>query len=173
MPGAAAIYPWRMPRVPVDLSVVIPMYDEEEVLPLLVERLRPAADAWGVTYEILCVDDGSTDHTGAAAAAAPGVAAGARVRLRANAGHQAAISAGLARARGQWVVTLDADLQDPPGGDRRDARGRRGQGVDVVYGVRSDRSSDTAFKRFTARAFYRSIGRCPTSTPGSMPATSG
>jgi polyisoprenyl-phosphate glycosyltransferase len=153
-----AIYPWRMPRVPVDLSVVIPMYDEEEVLPLLVERLRPAADAWGVTYEVLCVDDGSTDAT-------PVLLQRLRrewpqvrvVRLRANAGHQAAISAGLARARGQWVVTLDADLQDPPEVIGEMLAVARGQGVDVVYGVRSDRSSDTAFKRFTARAFYRSI----------------
>jgi polyisoprenyl-phosphate glycosyltransferase len=153
-----AIYPWRMSRVPVDLSVVIPMYDEEEVLPLLVERLRPAADAWGVTYEVLCVDDGSTDAT-------PVLLQRLRrewpqvrvVRLRANAGHQAAISAGLARARGQWVVTLDADLQDPPEVIGEMLAVARGQGVDVVYGVRSDRSSDTAFKRFSARAFYRSI----------------
>ena len=153
-----AIYPWRMPPAPVDLSVVIPMYDEEAVLPLLVERLRPAADAWGVTYEILCVDDGSTDTT-------PVLLQRVRrewpqvrvVRLRANAGHQAAISAGLARARGQWVVTLDADLQDPPEVIGEMLAVARGQGVDVVYGVRSDRSSDTAFKRFTARAFYRSI----------------
>jgi dolichol-phosphate mannosyltransferase len=158
VPGGAAIYPWRMPPVPVDLSVVIPMYDEEEVLPLLVERLRPAADAWGVTYEILCIDDGSTDAT-------PVLLQRVRrewpqvrvVRLRANAGHQAASSAGLARSRGQRVVTLDADLQDPPEVIGEMLAVARGQGVDVVYGVRSDRSSDTAFKRFTARAFYRSI----------------
>ena len=79
------------------------------------------------------------------------------VRLRANAGHQAAISAGLARARGRWVVTIDADLQDPPEVIGEMLAVARGQGVDVVYGVRSDRSTDTAFKRVTARAFYRSI----------------
>ncbi|HYN66545.1 MAG TPA: glycosyltransferase family 2 protein [Ornithinibacter sp.] len=142
----------------VDLSVVIPMFDEEAVLPLLVERLRPVADAWGVTYEILCVDDGSTDST-------PVLLQRVRrewpqvrvVRLRANAGHQAAISAGLARARGRWVVTIDADLQDPPEVIGEMLAVARGQGVDVVYGVRSDRSTDTAFKRLSARAFYRSI----------------
>ena len=124
------------------------MYNEEAVLPLLVERLRPVADGWGVAYEILCVDDGSTDAT-------PVLLQRLRrewpqvrvVRLRANAGHQAAISAGLARARGQWVVTLDADLQDPPEVIGEMLAVARGQGVDVVYGVRSDRSSDTAFKR--------------------------
>ena len=153
-----AIYPWPMPTAPVDLSVVVPMYNEEAVLPLLVERLRPAADGWGVSYEVLCVDDGSTDAT-------PVLLQRLRrewpqvrvVRLRANAGHQAAISAGLARARGQWVVTLDADLQDPPEVIGEMLAVARGQGVDVVYGVRTDRSTDTAFKRVTARAFYRSI----------------
>ncbi len=147
-----------MSPAPVDLSVVIPIFDEEAVLPLLVERLRPVADAWGVTYEILCVDDGSADAT-------PVLLQRLRrewpevrvVRLRANAGHQAAISAGLARARGQWVVTIDADLQDPPEVIGEMLAVARGQGVDVVYGVRSDRSADTAFKRMSARAFYRSI----------------
>ena len=153
-----ALYPCSMPNAPVDLSVVVPMYNEEAVLPLLVERLRPAADGWGVTYEVLCVDDGSTDGT-------PVLLQRLRrewpqvrvVRLRANAGHQAAISAGLARARGQWVVTLDADLQDPPEVIGEMLAVAQGQGVDVVYGVRTDRSTDTAFKRLTARAFYRSI----------------
>jgi glycosyltransferase involved in cell wall biosynthesis len=147
-----------MLTAPLDLSVVVPMYNEEAVLPLLVERLRPAAEAWGVSYEVVCVDDGSTDAT-------PVLLQRLRrewpqvrvVRLRANAGHQAAISAGLARARGQWVVTLDADLQDPPEVIGEMLAVARGQGVDVVYGVRSDRSTDTAFKRWTARAFYRSI----------------
>ncbi|WP_377641757.1 glycosyltransferase family 2 protein [Oryzobacter terrae] len=149
-----------MPDAAVDLTVVIPIFDEEEVLPLLVERLRPVADAWGVTYEVLCVDDGSRDAT-------PVVLQRVRrtwpqvrvVRLRTNAGHQAAISAGLARARGRWVVTIDADLQDPPEVIGEMLAVARGQGVDVVYGVREDRSTDTAFKRMTARAFYRSIRR--------------
>ncbi len=141
-----------------DLTVVVPVYDEEDVLPLLVERLRPVADGWGVTYEVLCVDDGSTDGT-------PVLLQRIRhswpqvrvVRLRANAGHQAAISAGLARARGRWVVTIDADLQDPPEVIGEMLAVARGQDVDVVYGVREDRTTDTAFKRLSARAFYRSI----------------
>lgn len=149
-----------MPDADVDLTVVIPMYDEEEVLPLLVERLRPVADSWGVTYEVLCVDDGSTDATPVILQRLRREWAQVRVvRLRANAGHQAAISAGLARARGRWVVTIDADLQDPPETIGEMLAVARGQEVDVVYGVREDRSSDTPFKRVTARAFYRSIRR--------------
>ena len=147
-----------MSDAPLDLSVVVPMFNEEAVLPLLVERLRPVADAWGVTYEVLCVDDGSTDAT-------PVLLQRLRrewpqvrvVRLRANAGHQAAISAGLARARGEWVATIDADLQDPPEVLGQMLSLARTDGVDVVYGVRADRASDTAFKRLSARAFHRSI----------------
>ncbi len=134
------------------------MYNEEAVLPLLVERLRPVADGWGVPYEILCVDDGSTDATPVLLQRLHREWPQVRVlRLRANAGHQAAISAGLARARGRWMVTIDADLQDPPEVIGEMLAVARGQGVDVVYGVRSDRSTDTAFKRLSARAFYRSI----------------
>jgi len=77
------------------------------------------------------------------------------LRLRANAGHQAAISAGLAHAVGDYVATLDADLQDPPEVLAQMLEVARRDGVDVVYGVRSDRSSDSAFKRGSARAFYR------------------
>jgi dolichol-phosphate mannosyltransferase len=111
-----------------------------------------------VSYEILCVDDGSTDGTPVLLQRLRREWPEVRVlRLRANAGHQAAISAGLARARGQWMVTLDADLQDPPEVIGEMLAVARGQGVDVVYGVRTDRSTDTAFKRVTARAFYRSI----------------
>jgi glycosyltransferase involved in cell wall biosynthesis len=139
---------------------VIPVYDEAEVLPLLIARLRPALDALGETYEALVVDDGSNDAT-------PVVLERTRrdwpqlrvVRLRANAGHQAAISAGIRRAHGEWVVTLDADLQDPPELIAEMLRVARADGVDVVYGVRTDRSSDSTFKRVTARGFYRFMAR--------------
>ncbi len=153
-----ALYPRSMTEPAVDLSVVIPIYNEADVLPLLVERMRPVADAWDVPYEILCVDDGSDDATPVLLQRLHREWPQVRVvRLRANAGHQAAISAGLSRARGRWVVTIDADLQDPPEVIGEMLAVARGTGVDVVYGVREDRSSDTAFKRLSARAFYRSI----------------
>jgi polyisoprenyl-phosphate glycosyltransferase len=141
-----------------ELSIVIPVYNEEDVLPLLAQRLRPVADALDASYEVLLVDDGSTD-------ASPVVMQRLLrdwpqlriVRLRANAGHQAAISAGLATALGHYVVTLDADLQDPPEVIPEMLAQARAHGVDVVYGVRSDRSTDSAFKRVSARAFYRLI----------------
>ena len=143
------------------LSIVIPMFNEEAVLPLLADRLRPLADAMvddGVcaAYEIVAVDDGSTDATPVLLQRLRRTWPEVRVlRLRANAGHQAAISAGLARARGDYVVTLDADLQDPPEVIREMLTIARTEGVDVVYGVRTDRTKDSAFKRWSARTFYR------------------
>ena len=132
------------------LSIVIPMFNEEAVLPLLADRLRPLA------YEIVAVDDGSTDATPVLLQRLRRTWPEVRVlRLRANAGHQAAISAGLARARGDYVVTLDADLQDPPEVIREMLTIARTEGVDVVYGVRTDRTTDSAFKRWSARTFYR------------------
>ena len=143
-----------------ELSVVIPMYNEQEVLPLLVGRLRPLLDGLGVSYEVVAVDDGSGDLTAALLQRYHREWPELRVlRLRANAGHQAAISAGLASARGDYVVTLDADLQDPPEIISDMLEAARRDGVDVVYGVRSDRSSDSWFKRFSARAFYWLIAR--------------
>lgn len=149
------------------LSVVVPMFNEEDVLPLFAERLRPALDATRTSYEVVCVDDGSRDAT-------PTLLEGLRrrwpevrvVRLRANAGHQAAISAGLARSRGEWIVTIDADLQDPPEVIAEMWHVATHEGVDVVYGVRTDRSTDTAFKRHTAEGFYALMARL--GAPGTM-----
>lgn len=142
------------------LSVVVPVYDEAEVLPLFTQRLRPVLDSIGETYEVLVVDDGSTDATAVILERIRREWPAVRVvRLRANSGHQAALSAGLVRARGRWVVSIDVDLQDPPEAIATMLQAARSQGVDVVYGVRTDRSTDTAFKRATAAAFYRVMGR--------------
>ena len=144
---------------PIFLTVVVPLYNEAAVLPLLVDRLRPVLDDLGRSYEVVAVDDGSTDTTAAVLSRLSRQWPQLRiVRLRANAGHQAAISAGLERSRGAWVVTIDADLQDPPETIREMIDAALRERVDVVYGVRTDRSSDTAFKRHTAAAFYRLVG---------------
>lgn len=137
------------------LSVVVPVFDEAEALPLLAGRLRPVLDGLVVPYEVVAVDDGSRDGT-------PVVLQRLRrewpqlrvLRLRVNAGHQAALSAGLQVARGRWCVSIDADLQDPPEVIPQMLAAAEQDGVDVVYGVRSDRSSDGVFKRVTARGFY-------------------
>ncbi len=130
------------------------------MLPLFAQRLRPVLDGLGETYEVLVVDDGSADATPVLLERMRREWPAVRVvRLRANSGHQAALSAGLVRARGQWVVSIDADLQDPPETIAAMLQAARSQGVDVVYGVRTDRSTDSAFKRGTAALFYRLVGR--------------
>ncbi|XVU29024.1 glycosyltransferase family 2 protein [Actinoplanes sp. CA-054009] len=145
---------------PVTLSVVTPMYNEREAVDHFVARLRPVLDALDVTYEVVAVDDGSTDAT---------VARLMRLRadwprlrvvsLRRNVGHQTALRAGLRAARGAYVVSIDADLQDPPEVVGEMLAAAREQRVDVVYGVRGDRSTDTAFKRGTAGLYYRMMRR--------------
>jgi polyisoprenyl-phosphate glycosyltransferase len=143
-----------------ELSVVVPMFNEEQVLPLTAARLRGVLDGLGVGYEVVAVDDGSGDATA-------GVLAGLRagwpqlrvIRLRRNSGHQAALLAGLMRAGGRFVVSIDADLQDPPEAIGAMWRLARAEGLDVVYGVRADRGADSWFKRVTAGWYYRLMRR--------------
>lgn len=142
------------------LSVVIPMYNEEEALPALVNRLRPVLDGLGPRYEVVAVDDGSGDRTAELLAAFRlGWPELRVVGLRRNSGHQAALTAGLDRAVGDYVVSLDADCQDPPEKIPQMLALARDEGLDVVYGVRADRSSDSAFKRGTAGVYYRLLRR--------------
>jgi dolichol-phosphate mannosyltransferase len=130
------------------------------VLPIFFERMHPLLDSLGITYELVVVDDGSRDRTSALLLAAAESWPQLRVvRLLRNSGHQAAQSAGFRRARGEYVVTIDADLQDPPEVIAEFLQAVREQDVDVVYGVRSDRSSDSWAKRTTARLYYRLMCR--------------
>ncbi|MCR5873071.1 glycosyltransferase family 2 protein [Phenylobacterium sp. J426] len=137
------------------LSLVVPMHDEADGLALLFERLDSATTGLDVAVEIVCVDDGSRDGT--LAALRDRAAADERVRVVAlsrNFGKEAALTAGLDAARGDMVVPLDADLQDPPE-LIAEFLALWEQGYDVVYGVRTDRSSDSFTKRQTASIFYR------------------
>ena len=141
------------------LSVVAPCFNEEGVLPEFVKRVGAVLDKVGGTAEIVLVDDGSRDRTwavmGEAAARDPRVVA---VRLMRNHGHQLALTAGLSVCRGERVMIIDADLQDPPE-LLPDMIALMDQGADVVYGQRRVREGESLFKRATAAAFYRVIGR--------------
>src|SRR3954469_23020130 len=140
---------------PVTLSVVTPIYNEREAVDHFVARLRPVLDGLGVTYEVVAVDDGSSDATVARLIdLRTGWDQLRVVALRRNVGHQAALAAGLRSARGDYVVSIDADLQDPPEIIGEMLAAARDGKVDVVYGVRSDRTTDTVFKRRTAAVYY-------------------
>jgi len=139
------------------LSVVAPMYEEEEIVARFAERVSAALD--GIDYELILVDDGSKDRT--AEAMAQVAAADPRVKVVAlsrNFGHQPALTAGLDHARGDAVVMIDGDLQDPPEVIPEMLEHWR-HGIDVVYAVRRHRLGETAFKRTSARWFYRLFRR--------------
>jgi dolichol-phosphate mannosyltransferase len=143
------------------LSIVVPCFDEEACLPVLHERLTAAARAAvGEDYEIVLVNDGSRDRTWAimsdlAAADSRLVA----INLSRNHGHQLALTAGLDLCRGDRVLVIDADLQDPPELLSEMLATMRRENADVVYGVRKSRAGETAFKRATAHGFYRLLSR--------------
>lgn len=127
---------------PLELSVVVPAYDEEKNLPVLAGEIKAVLGGLGIDYEVLYVDDGSTDGTprilAALAAADPHVRV---LRLRENSGQSAAMAAGFRHARGRLVVTLDADLQNDPA-DIPAMLGALDDGCDVVCGVRQERQDD-------------------------------
>ena len=142
------------------LTVVVPMYDEEAVIPLFFDRIRPVLDGLDIGYEVLVIDDGSRDRTAQLISEAmPQWPQLRLVRLLRNSGHQAALSAGFQRARGEYLLSIDADLQDPPEVIPDFLKALAAEDVDVVYGVRADRSSDSALKRGTAGLYYKVMRR--------------
>jgi dolichol-phosphate mannosyltransferase len=139
------------------LSVVTPMHDEQDNVRPLYDRLTAALD--GLDWELVVTDDGSGDAT--AERLAELAAADGRVKvitLSRNFGHQPAITAGLEHARGDAVVMIDADLQDPPE-VIPDLVARWREGADVVYAVRESRAGETRMKLLTAHVFYRLMAR--------------
>lgn len=139
------------------VSVVVPVFDESAVLDELHRRVSGALR--DLDYELVLVDDGSRDDSWERMRALAAADRRVRlIRLSRNFGHQIAITAGLDAARGETVVVLDADLQDPPE-LIPDLVARWREGYDVVYAVRAERSGESAFKLVTARAFYRLLQR--------------
>ena len=144
------------------LSIVVPCYNEEAVIPLTNRRLIDYMDLWMQQqilddFEVVYVNDGSTDGTLNAlkdfCASNPKIKV---VSFSRNFGHQAALLAGIHQASGDAIVTIDADLQDPPEVIAEMIQCCQA-GHDIVYGVRSERSSDGFFKKSSAAFFYKFI----------------
>jgi glycosyltransferase involved in cell wall biosynthesis len=141
------------------LSIIAPIFNEIDSLPELHGRLRATMQATRMDWELLLVDDGSTDgSTDAIRALAQADAHVRPIIFARNFGHQIAVTAGLDYAQGQAVVIIDADLQDPPE-LIPDLVAKWREGYEVVYAVRAEREGETWFKRLTAAAFYRLIYR--------------
>lgn len=139
----------------ITVSVVVPMYNEEEVIEESYKRLTGVLEGIGEPYELIVVNDGSKDKTRLLALDI--CKKDKRVKFidfSRNFGHQCAITAGMDNAKGECVVVIDADLQDPPEVIPEMIEKWR-EGYEVVFGKRKKREGETFFKKFTAAAFYR------------------
>jgi dolichol-phosphate mannosyltransferase len=140
-------------------SIIAPVFNEVESLPALVQRVGEVMESTGQPWELILVDDGSRDGSTEAILklheADPRVVP---VIFARNFGHQIAVTAGLDYSRGEAVIIIDADLQDPPE-VILDLIAKWKEGYQVVYAVRAEREGETWFKKFTAAFFYRLIDR--------------
>lgn len=155
--GAEAPLPMRPD--PFRLSVLVPMYNEEEAIDAFLDRLLPLLPSWTEDFEVICIDDGSRDTTVARVLARR--RADPRIKLIAfarNFGKEAALSAGIDHATGDAVVAIDADLQHPPEriGDMIE---KWRAGFDVVAATRMDRKHDSHARGFVSSAFYGVFNR--------------
>ena len=154
----------------VELSIVIPLYNEEANIDRLIERLISVLDKIKTTYEIVCINDGSKDNTLKLLIDYHQRNSIIKViNLSRNFGKEIALTAGIDYANGAAVIPIDADLQDPPELiEQLVAKWR--EGYDVVYGTRKSRSGESWLKRFTANSFYKTIGKM---SPVPIPANTG
>jgi dolichol-phosphate mannosyltransferase len=147
---------------PIDklISVVVPVFNEIDVVDSFYERATSVLTSMSeYKYEILFVDDGSSDGTFERLSEMADRDPAVRIlKFSRNFGHQIAITAGIDHARGDAVVVIDVDLQDPPE-VIRDFVAKWSEGYDVVYGVRTERDGETKAKLLTARLFYRILRR--------------
>lgn len=140
-------------------SIVAPIYNEIDNLPELYRRVKTVMDSSGEAWELILVDDGSTDGSTDKIRELAQQDKNVRpVIFARNFGHQVAITAGWDYARGDAIVIIDADLQDPPEVILELAKKWK-EGYEVVYAVRSEREGETWFKKATASLFYRLIYR--------------
>lgn len=136
-------------------SVVVPVYNEELIIEESYRRLKKVMDSTGESYELIFVNDGSHDKSAEILANICENDNNVKlISFSRNFGHQTAITAGMDNAKGDAVVVIDADLQDPPEVILKMIEKWK-EGYDVVYGKRAERKGESFFKLFTARVFYR------------------
>ncbi len=141
------------------ISIVIPMYYEEKVAEECYKRLKSVMDSCDYEYELVFVNDGSRDGTLDILERVAGKDRNVKVlSFSRNFGHQLAVTAGIDRARGNAIIIIDADLQDPPELIPEMLKLWE-QGYEVVYAKRKRRKGESIFKRATARLFYRLLDK--------------
>ncbi|MFN4234419.1 MAG: glycosyltransferase family 2 protein [Bacteroidia bacterium] len=143
----------------IDISVIVPIYNEEQIISELYSRLQKTVTQISKNYELIFVNDGSKDHSLLEllklSEQDPRVF---YINFSRNFGHQIAVTAGLDASNGQAVVIIDGDLQDPPE-LITDLYAKYKEGYDVVYAKRKERRGESAFKKVTAKLFYRILKR--------------
>jgi len=140
----------------VELSLIIPCYNEEEAIPLFLESVTPILKSLGMSYELVFVNDGSTDQTFQTLLDCKETFPQIRLlNLSRNFGKEAALTAGIDFCHGCAVVPIDVDLQDPPELIPKMVKIWKEKGVDVVLAKRTERSKDSFMKRWSANIFYR------------------
>ncbi len=151
-------------------SILIPMYNEEEVIEETYHRLKNVMDKIGESYELVFVNDGSKDRSAQIISDLAKTDENIRlIDFSRNFGHQIAVTAGLDYVQGEAIVIIDADLQDPPEVIPQMLEKWR-EGYDVVYGKRLKRQGETAFKKASAHVYYRVLGAL---TDGNIPRDTG
>ncbi|MCF6277252.1 MAG: glycosyltransferase family 2 protein, partial [Anaerolineales bacterium] len=143
----------------ITFTIIAPIFNEKEIIPEFYSRVWDVMDSIGEAWELILVDDGSTDGSTELIRELASVEKRIRpVIFARNFGHQIAVTAGLDYSRGKAVTIIDADLQDPPEVILELIEKWR-EGYQVVYAVRAEREGETWFKKFTASLFYRIILR--------------
>jgi glycosyltransferase involved in cell wall biosynthesis len=138
-----------------DLSLILPFHNEAEGVHELLRRLSPVLNRLHLTYEIICVDDGSTDSTYAALTHAREFDHRIKlIRMARNFGKEAALTCGLQAAKGRAAITMDSDLQHPPEVIPDLVQPWQKGQADLIYGIRRNRDTDGRLRRFLSRAFY-------------------
>lgn len=137
----------------IDLSVVVPVYNEEEGILQFAEELRRNLDKLNLNYEVLFINDGSSDKTQDKIDSINWDQLSS-FEFQYNAGHMRALEAGFELAKGEMIITLDSDLQHPPRYIQEFIQIKKDQNVDVVYGVRDSRNEDKFIKRLSAKFYY-------------------
>lgn len=142
-----------------DLSIIIPIYNEQENIPVLYDRLKKVVENMSVSYELLFINDGSNDDSLGVLIALSNADRNVNyINFSRNFGHQIAVTAGIDNCAGNAVVIIDADLQDPPE-LIVDLYSKLKEGFQVVYARRKSRSGESFMKKFTAKLFYRILAK--------------
>lgn len=143
----------------VDISIIIPIYNEQEIIPELYSRLQKTVSQLSENYELIFINDGSKDHSLLELLKLAELDQRVfYINFSRNFGHQIAVTAGLDASNGKAVVIIDGDLQDPPE-LIIDLFKKYQEGNDVVYARRKERKGESVFKKITAKLFYRILKR--------------